>query len=40
MVSKASPDGQIPDNDLFAKGLDAVKRMFTRVGSEQGHSRE
>jgi uncharacterized protein YidB (DUF937 family) len=30
MVNKATPGGQIPDNDPFAKGLDAVKRMFAR----------
>ena len=28
MVNKATPDGQIPDQDPFSKGMDSLKRMF------------
>jgi uncharacterized protein YidB (DUF937 family) len=28
MVDQATPDGQMPASDPFAKGLDAVKRML------------
>lgn len=28
MVSRATPQGQLPDADPFAKGLDVVKRML------------
>lgn len=28
MVNQATPQGQMPDNDPFAKGLDSVKRML------------
>jgi len=30
MVSEATPQGQLPDSDPFAKGMDAVKRMFKK----------
>ena len=28
MVNQATPQGQMPDNDPFAKGVDTVKRML------------
>ena len=28
MVNQATPQGQMPDSDPFAKGLDALKRML------------
>jgi uncharacterized protein YidB (DUF937 family) len=28
MVNEATPQGQMPDSDPFAKGLDALKKMF------------
>lgn len=30
MVNEATPDGKVPADDPFAKGMDALKRMFSK----------
>jgi uncharacterized protein YidB (DUF937 family) len=30
MVNQATPQGQIPEQDPFAKGVDALKKMFSK----------
>jgi uncharacterized protein YidB (DUF937 family) len=30
MVNQATPQGQMPASDPFAKGLDSVKRLFKK----------